>query len=199
MAAHTGVTKFFQTLPIPTVKKISVLALALGFIVALTFTGYAISNSISKVGVGTMDTNFEAWSARYQGMADLFTQQSLVTSQAISASTARWQGMADTASAATRSIAASAERYQEMADAHVFKPLAASAARYEGMAQMAIAPIRSITASGARYQGLATAHVFKPIIASTARWQGMAEDALKVNAAWAARYQGLADLAALDK
>jgi hypothetical protein len=149
MTTHTDISKANQTIQLPAESRVSIGTVALVIILSLTLI--LITNSIVASRTSALSTDqraLNAWTSRYQRMADAYAIKASVPSQrALDAWAARHQGLADayalkSAANSHRVMVAWIARYQGQANAYALKIAAnqranaASAARYQGMAEL---------------------------------------------------------------
>ena len=173
MTTQLDISQSNQIHKLPAENKPFLWTLLLIIIVSLAIIGYTVSVlAPASLASSLTSPGLEAWSGRYQGLAD---------QAAMMEADNQW-------------LAAVSARYALMAEDYAKGD--AYAARYQGMAdRFALIGIseHGQTAWAARYQDMA--RFYAPVYASTARYQGMADRyylptiSQQALDAWAARYQ----------
>jgi hypothetical protein len=167
------------SIPVALKSHSAILSSAMIVLLFILIAGFAVvATQLTAIETTDKGRALEAWSARYQGKADLY----LARQRSIQAWAARYQGQADLYTAQQRSLDAWAARYQGLADLYAAKKaasLVAWAARYQGQADLYTARQRSLDGLADRYQGMADFYA--------------AKEAARLEA-WSARYQGQAEL-----
>jgi hypothetical protein len=170
-------------IPVALKSHSAILSSAMIVLLFILIAGFAVvATQLTAIETTDKGLVLEAWSARYQGQADLYAAKEAARQRSFEAQTARYQGQADLYTAQQRSLDAWAARYQGLADLYAAKKaasLVAWAARYQGQADLYTARQRSLDALADRYQGLADYYA--------------AKEAARLEA-WSARYRGQAKL-----
>jgi hypothetical protein len=171
------------SIPVALKSHSAILSSAMIVLLFILIAGFAVvATQLTAIETTDKGLVLEAWSARYQGQADLYAAKEAARQRSFEAQTARYQGQADLALARQRRIEAWAARYQGQADLITGRQrsLEAWTARYQGMVEL-YAPVlqRGRQAWSARYQGLADYYA--------------AKEAARLEA-WSARYRGQAKL-----